>query len=177
MRIAFSGTHAVGKSTLLEAVAAALPTYTAVPEPYHQLEEEGYEHADPPSIEDFEAQLERSIASFEGGERDALFDRCPADVLAYLFTHADRDGFDPDGWIDRACEAMATLELVVFVPIEEPDRIALPSHTDRRHRLRVHKKLENLLLDDPYGFGTEVLVVEGDLESRIAQVMQRVERS
>jgi hypothetical protein len=71
---------------------------------------------------------------------------------------------------------MESLDLVVFVPIERPDRIALPSHEDPRFRRRVHQKLENLLLDDAYDFGTEVLVVGGDLQARCKQVLARLRR-
>ena len=63
MRVAFSGTHRSGKSTLLEHVAERLPRYATVDEPYYLLEEEGYETAEEPSIQDFEAQLERSLSS------------------------------------------------------------------------------------------------------------------
>src|SRR5690349_11334783 len=107
MRVAFSGTHRVGKSTLLEAVNNALPRYATFDEPYNLLEEEGYEHADPPTREDFEAQLERSLAALEESGQDALFDRCPADVLAYLLMHGDADEDDGrDEWIERVREAM-----------------------------------------------------------------------
>jgi len=41
----------------------ALPTYTAIAEPYDLLEEEGHESAEMPSLEDFELQLERSMKS------------------------------------------------------------------------------------------------------------------
>ena len=174
MRIAFSGTHRVGKTSLLEAVSSALPTYATVDEPYYQLEEDGYEVAEDPSCEDFEAQLERSISSLEDSEQNVLFDRCPADIFAYLLTHEDAESFEPDEWIERAREAMEALDLVVFVPIEQPDRIALPSHEDRRKRLRVHKKLEYLLLEDPYEFGATVLVVTGDAEQRLSAVLQRL---
>lgn len=78
MRIAFSGSHRVGKSTLVEAVAERLPRHATVDEPYALLEEEGYECPEVPALEDFEAQLERSLAALEGGKRDVLFDRCPA---------------------------------------------------------------------------------------------------
>src|SRR4051812_27758787 len=125
MRIAFSGSHRVGKSTLLERVASALPRYTSVEEPYHLLEEDGYECAEEPSREDFEAQLERSLAVLEEGQDDVLFDRCPADLFAYLLAHEDGGSFDAEEWLDRARQAMHTLDLVVFVPIEAPDRIAL----------------------------------------------------
>jgi predicted ATPase len=174
MRIAFSGTHCVGKTSLIDAVAAALPGYVTLDEPYHLLEEEGYEHSDPPSLEDFQAQLERSIQTLEESEDNVLFDRCPADVLAYLLTHDDIDEYEPDESLDRTRESMQQLDLVVFVPIEQPDRIALPAHEDPRYRMRVHKQLEHLLLDDAYDFGTEVLVVEGNLQTRCARVLARI---
>jgi thymidylate kinase len=176
MRIAFSGTHRSGKSTLLEHLAEHLPRYSSVDEPYYLLEEQGYESADPPSIEDFEAQLEQSLASLAEGDTNVLFDRCPADILAYLITHDDADAFEPDEWLDRVREAMQTLDLVVFVPVESRDRIAIPSHEDRDQRMAVHRKLEELLLEDAYGFEVEVLRVEGDVPSRVEQVMTRVRR-
>jgi hypothetical protein len=171
LRIAFSGSHRVGKTTLLDEVASALPGHETLDEPYYLLEEQGYEHADDPSLEDFQAQLECSVVALEQCEQDVLFDRCPADVLAYLFTHGGVSAFDPDEWLERTREAMQRLDLVVFVPIERPDRIPLPSHEDPQYRRRVHRKLEQLLLDDVYDFGTEVLIVSGDLQTRCAQVL------
>jgi hypothetical protein len=164
----------VGKTTLLDAVAGALSDHATLDEPYNLLEEEGYEHSDSPSLEDFQAQLERSLASLESSGRDVLFDRCPADVLAYLLTHDQQDAFEPDEWLERVHEAMQLLDVVVFVPIERPDRIVLPAGEDARYRLRVHRKLEDLLLDDAYDFGTEILVVEGSVEARCASVLKRV---
>jgi predicted ATPase len=173
MRIAFSGSHCVGKSTLLAAVAEALPRHTLVDEPYHLLEEEGYEHSDPPTLEDFIAQLERSLAVLEAAEPETLFDRCPADVLAYVLAHEEAEAFEAEEWMDAIRSAMRSLDLVVFVPIEQPDRIAVPAHEDRRYRARVHKKLERLLLDDTYDFGVEALLVEGDLRTRRDLVLKR----
>src|ERR1041384_2990821 len=89
MRIAFSGSHRVGKTTLVERVAERLPQYETVDEPYYLLEEDGYEAAEVPTIEDFEAQLVRSFAALGEPGRDVLFDRCPVDVLAYLLEHED----------------------------------------------------------------------------------------
>jgi hypothetical protein len=174
VRIAFSGSHRVGKSTLVERVADALPGHTMVAEPYHLLEEEGHEHAAPPSLEDFEAQLERSLVALEEGDDDVLFNRCPADLFAYLLTHDDADGFAADDWLERARAAMGTLDLVVFVPIEERDRIALPAHEDAEHRLAVHEKLVALLVDDELGSAVEVLTVHGDVGARVRQVMARI---
>lgn len=177
MRIAFSGTHRSGKSTLLERVAGRLPRYLSVEEPYYLLEEEGYECAESPSVDDFVAQLERSISSLEEAGAEALFDRCPADILAYLMTHENGSTFDALQWIDRVSDAMQTLDLVVFVPVEAQDRIALSAHDNDHRRMAVHEKLEEILLDDVFGFDVEVLRVDGDIASRAQKVVTRIERT
>jgi predicted ATPase len=174
MRIAFSGTHRVGKSTLVEALADALPGYDSVDEPYWLLEEDGYEQADPPSIEDFEAQMERAIVEIEQSDANVLFDRCPADVLAYMLTHDDAGSIDAGEWVERAREALEALDLVVLVPIEEPDRVALPRHEDRALRAAVDEKLRELLLDGALRVAPEVIVVEGSVEARVERVLARV---
>jgi hypothetical protein len=174
MRIAFAGSHRVGKSSLIERVAERLSRHTIVDEPYNLLEEEGYEHADPPSLEDFEAQLERSLVELEGEEPDVLFDRCPADVLAYLLTHEDAHSFEADDWLARTREAMQSLDLVVFVPIERPDRIPLASHEQGAYRRKVDQRVHDLLVDDALGLGAEVLTVRGDLRARVEQVIASI---
>jgi hypothetical protein len=174
MRIAVSGSHRVGKSTLIELLAERLPHCELVDEPYLLLEEEGYEHSDPPSLEDFEAQLERSLAVLEEVDRDALFDRCPVDPVAYLLTHEDSDSFDVDDWLERIHETTQTLDLIVFVPVEDDDRIAVASHEDRAYRRKVHRRLQRLLVDGALGLETEVLVVEGSPRARVEQVLAHV---
>jgi predicted ATPase len=170
MRVAFAGTHRTGKTTLLEAVHARLPAYECVEEPYRWLEDEGHEFSDPPSTEDFERQLRRSIDSIAESGARTLFDRCPLDLVAYLQTIDD--DFAIDDWLDEIRSSMATLDLVVLLSIEAPDRIAVPSHEDRRLRRSVDDRLQTLLLEDPYGLRTEVLEVAGPLEQRVAQVMR-----
>lgn len=172
MRIAISGSHRVGKSTLVEELSEALPKYETVDEPYHLLEEDGYESATPPTLEDFEAQLECSLESFADDQTNVIFDRCPADIVAYLLSHEDAGSFDVDEWIERVREAMQSLDLVVFVPIEARVKV-------RSDELRddVDVKLREILVDDSLGFGVEVLVVEGDVQTRIDQVFTRVKRA
>lgn len=174
MRIAFSGSHRVGKSTLLSAVAEALPRHVTLDEPYNLLEDEGYEHEGEPSLEDFLAQLERSLQAFDESGPDTLFDRSPLDLLAYLLTHEEAESFEIDEWIERVREAVETIDLIVFVPIEKPDRIPVPAHEDLRLRARVHKQLERLILDDKYDLGLDALVVEGDVRKRLDLVLERV---
>lgn len=170
MRVAFAGTHRTGKTTLLEAVHARLPAYDRVDEPYRWLEDEGHEFSDPPSTEDFERQLRRSIDLITESGGRTLFDRCPLDLVAYL--QATDEDFAIDDWLDEIRSGMAMLDLVVLVAIETPDRIAVPSHEDRRLRRRVDDRLQTLLLDDPHGLGTEILEVAGTLDHRVAQVMR-----
>jgi hypothetical protein len=175
MRIAISGTHRSGKSTLFEELAGLLPKYATVDEPYRLMEEEGYEFSHPPSLEDFQAQLARSIESLSDGGRDVLFDRCPLDILAYISAHEDEDAFAIDEWLPRVRAAMRTLTLIVFVPVERRDRIAFSSSDDEeKTRATIDEKLMELLLDDPFELDVEVLVVEGDLPRRARTVMQRV---
>lgn len=172
MRVAFSGTHRTGKTSLVEAVSALLPAYDAIEEPYRVLEDEGYELSDPPSVEDFELQLRRSFTAIATSRADTLFDRSPLDLVAYL--QALDDDFDPEAWLDDLRTSMESLDLVVVLSIETPDRIAIPAHEDRRLRRRVDEILRTLLLDDPHGFGTPAVEVSGTVDDRIRQVMAAI---
>jgi energy-coupling factor transporter ATP-binding protein EcfA2 len=171
MRIAISGTHRSGKSTLVEELAGALPEYSAVEEPYYQLAEEGQDFAEMPSVEDFELQLERSIACLEEDEENVIFDRCPADLLGYLLTHSEAEAFDLKRWLPRIRKAMATLDLVVFLPIEGRDRIVLLPSEDPELRMLVDEKLREILLDNPFDFNIGVLEVTGSPRERARRVL------
>jgi hypothetical protein len=124
-----------------------------------------------PSLEDFELQLERSIQSLAEEGEDRIFDRCPADILAYLITHDESEGFDVDAWLPRVRSAVERLDLIVFVPIERPDRVAIPDHAKLRRR--VDEELRDILLNDRWGIGVEVLEVIGTPEERARQVLAR----
>lgn len=178
MRIAISGSHRTGKSTLIAKLSRLLPAYTIVDEPYHLMEEDGHEFSYPPSLEDFEAQLERSIEELSREGDDILFDRCPLDILAYLALHEDGDGFDLDAWMPRVRAAVETLDLAVFVPIEPRDRIALsPSDGEGPAREAVDEKLREILLDDSFELGVEALEVKGETERRARTVLRYLSRS
>jgi hypothetical protein len=174
VRIAFSGSHRTGKSTLVERVAERLTSHPVIDEPYHLLADEGHDFSDPPSLEDFQAQLERAVLALEEAGPDALFDRCPADPLAYLMVHDDAGALDDEEWMERAAAAMATLDLLVFVPVEADDRVPLAAHEDAAQRLAVDGKLRELLLDGALGIELEVLAVHGTVAARAEQVLARV---
>jgi predicted ATPase len=173
MRIAVAGTHAVGKSTLAAELARALPSYRVVEEAYYQLDAEGHLFADPPSLEDFEVQLERSLRCVREEQGDVIFDRSPADYLAYLLAHREAAHVAPGDWLQQLRESFATLDLIVFVPIERPDRIAVPREEGRLRR-RVDRLLREALVEDGWGLGGEVMIVRGAPDERAKQVIARV---
>ena len=108
----------------------------------------------------------------EEGE-DRIFDRCPADILAYLITHEESQGFDVDAWLPRVRGAMERLDIIVFVPIEHPERVTNVDRDDARLRRRVDEELRDILLNDRWGIGVEVLEVSGTPQERARQVLAR----
>jgi hypothetical protein len=160
----------VGKSTLVDALADALVGYRIVDEPYRLLEHEGHEMADPPSADDYELQLQRSLAELaENTRADVIFDRCPVDFVAYL------QAIDAEPDLDDLAASMrdviASLDLIVFVSIEDPDRIEVSPYEDLVLRDDVDHRLR-ALLDGPFGFGVRVLEVSGSVDARCAQIIR-----
>jgi deoxyadenosine/deoxycytidine kinase len=88
MRIAVSGTHAMGKSTLAEDFVERHPEFVLELEPYHVLQEQfGSDFAAELTQESFVAQLEYSLERTKVYEKpdNVIFDRCPIDYVAYLW--------------------------------------------------------------------------------------------
>ena len=96
-------------------------------------------------------------------------DRCPADFLAYLPV----GGHDVEAQVERVHAAIQSLAVLVLVPIEDPDRVAVSSQEDREQRREVNEELYELLSDED--LAEEVLVVQGDVTPRVAQVVARVD--
>lgn len=174
MRIAISGSHLVGKTTLAEALADARHGYELVPEPYHLLEDDGYEFEEMPSVEDFERQLERSFQAIRESGPDVVFDRCPLDILGYLVTHRDADMFRLDDWMPQVRAAVARLDLIVFVPVEDRDRIAVPRE-QARLRARVDDALRDIVADDAHALDLTVITVAGPFDARLRQVLAHMQ--
>jgi len=175
MRIAISGTHRTGKITLVEELQNMLPTYSSLEEPYYLLEAEGHEFADLPSREDFELQLKRSVESIVESDEDQIFDRCPADFLAYLFIYYEPGNFDYKQALSLAWRGMKWLDLIVFVPIEVPDRMRVSQSDYPGLRRRVDKILRDILLGNEWEqYGAKILEVTGTPRERSRQVLARI---
>lgn len=170
MRIAISGSHLVGKTTLAEALSDTLPRHELVPEPYELLVDDEYEFAEVPSLEDFELQLERSFQCIQESGTNVVFDRCPLDILGYLFTHRDAEAFQLEDWMPRVRDAVAKLDLIVFVPVEDPDLVAVP-RSQVRLRSEVDAVLRDIIVDDAYGLDIDVMTAAGTPGARLHQVV------
>jgi len=169
MRLAVSGSHNTGKTTLIEALIRAMPEYKLVDEPYRLLEDEGVQFAHTPSLADFELQLDRSIESITQRDGNCVFDRCPADFLAYCLRDHDSPSFQVAQWLPRVRHAMKLLDLIVLVPVEQPDRISFSEHA--RLRRRVDEEIREILLEDRWDFASEVLEVTGTVRERADLVL------
>lgn len=176
MRIAVTGTHGSGKTTLVEDLVAAAKGYEAVPEPYWLLVQQGVVFADGPSVADLEEQLKQSCALILAtSEADVVFDRCPLDFLAYLDVVSAAEGFEwsPDGKLLKKIEnALTTLGLVAFVPLKRPDEISVAIEYPKL-RARVDARLKTMLREDDLGLladGPRVVEVTGTREQRVSRL-------
>lgn len=172
MRIAVSGSHGTGKSTLVAELIRILESHHAVDEPYFLLEDEGHVFEQPPSIDDFHTLLHRAAVELQHERsRRVVFDRSPIDYLAYMAVLDAASVEEHDREVVHA--AVATLDLIVFVPVEDPDRLRGVEFA--RLRRRVDDMMRDMLLGGAWGFDVPVLEVEGSPEARAAQVAARLD--
>jgi len=171
MRVGVSGTHGTGKTTLAGELCAGLPGLVAVAEPYCLLEEEGHEFAFPPGADDFRALLQRSVRLLGAPGLNVVYDRTPLDYLAYLAAC----GADPVREADPAALrlAMASLDLLVLLPVTAETEQSLPPAALPRLREQMNDALLELAYGDPLEAWGQVPVIEltGPLDSRAGTVL------
>lgn len=125
MRIAVSGTHCMGKSTLIQDFIELYPNYRCEIEAYYRLQEEKtMEIAQTPTFDSLVEQLDFSIVQINQSphEKFVIFDRCPVDYIAYGMLEAAYDDIDihQTEMADRfpeVKEALNYLDLIIFVPM------------------------------------------------------------
>lgn len=164
MRIAVSGTHCSGKSTLIHDFLATHSEYTHEPEPYESLEALGETFTDELTIDDAYRQLEFSVERWSSFERDAnvIAERCPLDFVAYLQALVDlgraaRDCELMDAAVELTAGAMANVELLL---VTSPDAVRVPDDEDPELREAMHECLLDLITTDPYSLLGNTRVVE-----------------
>lgn len=164
---------------MILALSEQLPNYESFEEPYVLLADEGCDFSSPPTVEEYMQQMERSLAVIQGSPASALIDRCPLDYYGFAQAAGEVDRVDVDRWEYETRAALAKVDVIVFLPIETPDRIELPSTEDAEFRQAVDDRLRELVLDDSLGWlsDTDVAEVTGSLAERVRTVINLIERS
>ena len=168
MRIAVSGTHAAGKSTLIEDFLAAHPDYAFEPEPYEWLDS----MSDPPTADDFYRQLEICGERFGTHERGArvIAERSPVDFLAYL------RALEADDWIEPALKLVATgmrhVDLLVVLLLSDADRIDVPESEDPELREAMNEQLLEIIGGDD--LGCAIVEIAGPRDVRLAMLERAI---
>ena len=170
MKIAVTGSHRTGKTTLIEELLEALPDYVSKAEAYYELEETGHAFSEIPGIEDYLLLLEHSISQVSTSGDNVIFDRCPIDMLAYIQAVSEYDNFDIRSMYQRVQQVMNEIDLLVFVAIENPDRIGCQESDLPELRERVNEILSEWIWD----FNIDVIEVYGSMEERRNQVLEHI---
>lgn len=179
MRIAISGSHCSGKTTLIDEFLRAHPDFSHEPEPYTVLVEDyGEEFSSEPCADDFYRQLEFNVARLRGyphGDR-VIYERCPADYLAYILALKDLNPDDAhDGLIETVLgmvlDAIRNLDLIVFLPLDDADGIEMPDLEFPKLRAAVDSRLAAIFGDDEFGIvssgGATVIEARGSTVQRL----------
>jgi hypothetical protein len=185
MRIAISGTHCSGKSTLVEQFLRLHRDYAHEPEPFEWLEQYGEEVAEEPDAESFFRQLEISVERLSGYAHGAhmIAERSPLDFLAYLqalddLSRAGRDCELMASAVELAAAGMSRLDLLVILPLNDVDGIVAPEAEDLELREVMDDRLLDLIATDPYALFTRgtprIVEIRGTSRQRLLALEQAV---
>jgi hypothetical protein len=171
MRIAVSGSHCTGKSTLTEEFLRVHTEFIHEPEPYTVLVEEfGEEFSAEPSVDDFLRQLEFNIKRLQeyGSDANVIYERCPIDFLAYVgcFSHVKPE------LVDQVSRAVRHLDLIVYLPLD--NSIVVDEEEFPKLRQAVDRRLRAIYREEEFGIiaSTNVSIVEatGPTQNRLRTV-------
>ena len=184
MRLAISGTHSMGKTTLLADCLRAFPDYTTEPEAYRSLRAFNPalhiglgREADKHAMWILQGDLMGKLLRHKKGDK-VFFDRGPLDMLAYsLYAKEEGETDLDDGFLQSLREIGAIycrefLEAILFIPIRDDYVIEFkndgvrPTDDGYRERVDAHFKEIYKTLD----LGIPVIEVQGTREERIRTI-------
>jgi hypothetical protein len=158
LRLAVSGSHGTGKSTLIAAFLDLRPEYRYEPEAYEALADDiAFNSSEGPSPEGLQSLLDYTIAAISRHAPDAcvVFERSPVDYLAYAA--ASRDAWSAPStreFLAAAAPAVRAslrhLDLIALLPVSEAGPIRARAEEDQRFRKRVDDRLRRALIDDDH---------------------------
>ncbi len=193
MRIAVSGTHSVGKSTLVHDLIGALPGYFREEEPYRALREQypikfGKESTKYCNGVQVFYNITR-VMTYRSPEDRVVFDRCPVDYIAYsLYTahhrETDLDEAFVKSLVEPVRQSLRSLDLIVFVPVSKHHPMHLEADgirpVDPSYRTQVDHHFKAIYRENAFGLfdeasrakgaGPRLIEVQGSREERIQQV-------
>ena len=156
MRLAVSGSHGTGKSTLVAAFLEACPDYRHEPEAFETLGDEVDMTSEGPTPEGLERLLEHTLSVVSGYPAGAsvVFERSPVDYLAYAAASKEWPAGAAEtflrAFVPRVRTAIRNLDLIALLPLPAKGSIDERPGDDRRFRKRVDAALRSALLDDDY---------------------------
>jgi hypothetical protein len=175
VRIAISGAHCSGKTTLVEDFLERHPEYVHEPEPYEWLAEGRDESfAAELTAADVWQQLEISVErlSLHGPGSNVIAERSPLDFLAYLDALSALGREDTSPMLDAARElvsrGMEQVDLLAVLPLS--DDIETPEDEDSELRDAMNSCLLEILDDelDPKVGVVRLTEIVGTREQRLA---------
>ena len=187
MRIAVSGTHSVGKSTLVADIHAALGKFVREEEPYRALRDFypiKFGKQSTRYCNGIQCYYNISrVQQYRSGRDHVIFDRCPVDYIAYsIYTahygQTDIDTAFVESLVKPVRDALRFLDVLVFVPVSQEDPIHLEDDgirpIDKEYRWEVDRHFKRLYRDGLYELfdnkRPRLVEVTGSREARIAQL-------
>ncbi|RNL62943.1 hypothetical protein EFK50_14560 [Nocardioides marmoriginsengisoli] len=178
MIIVVSGTHASGKSSLIDAFASAHPDVEVLPDPIEVLGE----YRTDAGAGVFYQQLEVAAARLTGNlVGPVIVERGPWDFLAYLEALDQLGRPVPSSdhlrrGAELCAEAAQHLDLLVLLRLDSGSPITVPEDEDPELREAMDQILVEIVDDADLTGGAEVVELSGDLEVRVAALEQQVSR-
>ena len=158
MRVAVSGSHSTGKSTLIAAFVDLRPEYRYEPEAYETLADEiPLTSSEGPSPEGLHSLLDYTIAAIRnhGPDASVVFERSPVDYLAYAA--ACRDAWSAPttreflaAAVPAVRSSLRYLDMIALLPVSDVGAIRARPEEEARFRKRVDDRLRRALIDDDY---------------------------
>jgi hypothetical protein len=188
VRIAVSGSHSTGKSTLIAAFVARRPEFVYEPEAYETLADDiDLTSSGGPDLDGLAALIRYTNAALleaRAHPRAAvIFERSPVDYLAYAAASRAAPGSERRRFVEAHIpgvrEAIGVLDLIVLVPVSRDGPIQARDGEDDRFRRRVDERLRRFLIDDDHDlFGgpdaPRVVELSPDPAQQLAELLRRM---
>lgn len=187
MRIAVSGTHSVGKSTLVSDIHTQFGAFIHEEEPYRALRDiypikfgkESTRYCN--GVQCF-YNISR-VQQYRSSRDHVIFDRCPVDYIAYsIYTahhrQTDLDMAFVESLVKPVRESLKFLDLLVFVPVSREHPMHLENDgirpIDKHYRWDVDHQFKRIYREGLYDLmsekGAKLVEVTGSREDRLEQL-------